>query len=65
MDDFLRAICCYIICLFIVNACWVGLEYILEGSVHSSQVDGYVAVILSGFVANKYMDIVDKVKRGK
>lgn len=63
MDDFLKAICCYIICLLIVTACWVGLEHILEGVVHTSKVDGYVAVVLSGFIANKYMDIVDKFKR--
>ena len=65
MCEELRAIFCYLICLLIVSACWVGLEYILEGAVHSSEVDGYVAVILSGFIANKYMDIVDRFKRGK
>ena len=65
MCEELRAIFCYLICLLIVSACWVGLEYILEGAVHSSEVDGYVAVILSGFIANKYTDIVDRFKRGK
>lgn len=63
MNEFLKAACCFLICLLIVSACWVGLEYILEGAVHNSEVDGYVAVILSGFIANKYMDIVDKIKR--
>lgn len=43
----------YIICLFLVTACWVGLEYILEGAVHSSDVDGYVAMILSAFITDK------------
>jgi hypothetical protein len=53
----------FLICLLIVSACWVGLEYILEGVVHNSDVDGYVAVVLSGFITDKYMDIVDKLRR--
>lgn len=63
MDDFVRVVFSFFISLFIVSACWVGLEYILEGAVHSSQVDSYVAVVLSGFIADKYMDIVDRFKR--
>lgn len=63
MDDFVRVIFCFFISLFIVSTCWVGLEYILEGAVHNSQVDGYVAVILSGFITNTYMNIVDKLRR--
>ena len=43
----------YVTCLIIVSACWVGLEYVLEGSVHSSDVDGIVAMILSWFITNK------------
>lgn len=65
MNEFLKAIWYFLICLLIVSACWVGFEYILEGVVHNSKVDGYVAVVLSGFIADKYMDIVDKFKRGK
>ena len=63
MNEFLRAAWCFLVCLLIVSACWVGLEYILEGVVHTSEVDGYVAVVLSGFITDKYMDIVDKFKR--
>lgn len=65
MDDFLKAICCYMICLFIVTTCWVGLEHILEGAVHTSKADGYVAIILSGFISNTYMDITDKIRRNR
>ena len=43
----------YVTFLIIVSACWVGLEYALEGSVHSSDVDGIVAMILSWFITNK------------
>ena len=62
MYEILKAIYCYLICLLIVSVCWTGLEYILEGAVHSSDVDGYVAIVLSGFIANKYIDIIDKFK---
>ena len=55
MYDFLRIFCCYIICLIVISACWVGLEYILEGAVHSSDVDGYVAMVLSGFITDKFI----------
>lgn len=45
----------YFICLFLVSACWVGLEHILEGSVHSSDVDGIVAFVLSYFITDKFI----------
>ena len=45
----------YIICLIIISACWVGFEYILEGVVHSSDVDGIVAIILSYFITDKFI----------
>ena len=63
MGEELRAFICYFICLLIVSACWVGLEYVLEGAVHSSKVDGYVAMVLSGFITNTYIDITNKFKR--
>ena len=55
MSNFLKAACCFLICLLIVSACWVGLEYILEGMVHTSEVDGYVAIVLSGIITDKFM----------
>lgn len=45
----------YFICLLLVSACWVGLEYILEGSVHNSDVDGIVAFVLSYFITDKFI----------
>ena len=50
----MKKIVYYFICLFLVSACWVGLEYILEGSVHSSDVDGAIAVVLSYFITDKF-----------
>lgn len=55
MGKILKVICCYLACLLIVSSCWVGLEYILEGVVHTSAVDGYVAMVLSGFIVEKYI----------
>lgn len=55
MNKFLRAAYYFLICLIIVSACWVGLEYILEGAVHTSEVDGYVAIVLSGIITDKLM----------
>ena len=43
----------YIACLLCVTACWVGLEYICEGVVHSSDIDGIVAIVLSFFITDK------------
>ena len=54
-EDLFRAkIINYFICLILVSACWVGLEYILERAVHSSDVDGIVAVVLSYFITDKF-----------
>lgn len=45
----------YFICLFLVSACWVGLEYLLDGAVHNSDVDGIVAFVLSYFITDKFI----------
>lgn len=45
----------YIVCLLCVSACWVGLEYILEGSVHTSDVDSIIAIVLSAFITDKFI----------
>lgn len=55
MDRIIKIFCCYIICLIIVSVCWVGLEYILEGVVHSSDVDGMITMILSWFITDKFI----------
>ena len=50
----MKKIIYYFICLILVSACWVGLEYVLEGAVRSSDVDGIVAIVLSYFIADKF-----------
>lgn len=51
----IKFFCYYVANLITVCACWVGLEYILEGVVHSSDVDGIVAIILSYFITDKFI----------
>lgn len=53
MQYLVKFIVFYILCLACVTACWVGLEYILEGEVHSSDVDGIVAIVLSYFITDE------------
>lgn len=40
----------YLGVLFLVTLCWVGAECIFESCVHSSDVDGAVAGILSYYI---------------
>lgn len=56
MDETIKFICCYFICLLFVSVCWIGLEYVFEGCVHISGVDGFVAAILGWFVADRMCD---------
>ena len=46
----------YIFVLIFITVCWVGLEYIFEGAVHTSDIDGVIAMILSYFVTDKYIE---------
>ena len=32
---------------FIISLCWVGAEYVFEGVVHTSSIDGYFACLLA------------------
>lgn len=56
MNETVKFICCYFICLLFVSVCWFGLEYVIEGYVRSSEVDGIVSAILGWFIADKLCD---------
>lgn len=58
VDKVLKWMYCYFVCLLVVSSCWVGLEYIVEGVVHGSNVDGFIAVVLSYFMTDKYIGVV-------
>ena len=55
MWNIIKYICFYFICLMFVNACWIGLEYTIDGAVHSSDVDSIIAIVLSYFITDKYI----------
>ena len=42
----------YAFILTILTLCWVGAEYVFEGTVHSSKVDGWIACLLSYYAAD-------------
>lgn len=44
----------------IVSLCWVGAEYVFEGAVHSSAVDGAVAALLAGAMLRYVMNYEKK-----
>ena len=53
MQKVMNRILCYVAVLLCVSSCWVGLEYTLEEAVHSSDVDGFIAIVLSYFITDK------------
>ena len=44
----------------LISLCWVGAEFVFEGVVHSSKVDGYFSGLLAYFVL-KDIDHLDKI----
>lgn len=44
---------------FIISLCWVGAEYVFEGTVHTSTVDGAIA----GLLAFEYMQGVEEFEK--
>ena len=40
----------YVVVYILADLCWVGAEYLFEGAVHSSKVDGYVMALLTCYI---------------
>ena len=40
----------YVVVYIVAGLCWVGAEYLFEGAVHSSKVDGYVMALLTCYI---------------
>lgn len=55
----------YVFVLIIVTLCWVGAECVIEGVVHTSKVDGYVASILSYQLTFELFRLDKRLGRGK
>lgn len=50
----------FFVVLYIVTLCWVGAEYLFEGVVHKSKVDGAIGVMLSCHIAKDIWRIDQK-----
>lgn len=51
MTQFFRQLTLFFIFLIVITYAWVGAEYVVEGVVHSSEVDGFIAIVLSSVLA--------------
>ena len=56
MNETVKFIYCYFVILLIVSVCWFGLEYVFEGCIRSSEIDGFVAAVFSWFITDKLCD---------
>lgn len=45
--------------LYLVTLCWIGAEWLFEGVVHSSKVDGFVAGTLAFYMVRD-IDHIDR-----
>lgn len=45
----------YIYVLLLVTVFWIGLEYVVDCSIHSSDADSIIAMILSYYITDKYL----------
>lgn len=45
----------YYYVLLIITVCWIGIEYVVDGVIHSSEADSIIAMVLSYFITNKYL----------
>jgi hypothetical protein len=53
MAEILDRIASYGWWLILITLCWIGAEWLCEGAVHTSKIDGCVAVILAQYVSSK------------
>lgn len=45
----------YIYVLLLVTVFWIGLEHVVDCSIHSSDADSIIAMILSYYITDKYL----------
>lgn len=49
----------YVVVFLLADLCWIGAEYLFEGAVHSSKVDGYVLALLTCYIV-KDLKLLEK-----
>ena len=59
INKIIKATFLYVLFLIIISSSWVGLEYVFEGAVHNSDVDGIIAYILTWLVTDKYCQRIE------
>lgn len=56
----------FIVVYIFADLCWIGAEYLFEGAVHSSKVDGYVLCLLAYCIVKDLNRLQNKlVERSK
>ena len=53
MVEILDRIASYGWWLILITLCWIGAEWMIEGVVHTSKVDGAVALVLAQYVSSR------------
>lgn len=53
----------YIGVFFLIDLVWVGAEYLFEGAVHTSKVDGFICGILSYHIVKDIMRLDREVSK--
>lgn len=53
----------YIGVFFLIDLVWVGAEYLIEGAVHTSKVDGYICALLSYHIVKDIMRLDREVSK--
>ena len=53
----------YIGVFFLIDLVWVGAEYLFEGAVHTSKVDGYICALLSYLIVKDIMRLDREVSK--
>ena len=51
----IRNIFRYIYVLLLITVFWIGVEYVVDGVIHSSDADSIIAMILSYYITDKYL----------
>lgn len=59
--DALMRVVMYIVVYFGIALCWVGAEYLFEGAVHSSEIDGLVLCYLTYYVVRDLLRLQDEL----
>lgn len=59
--DAMGQVAMFIVVYIFADLCWIGAEYLFEGAVHSSKVDGYVLALLSYCIVKDLNRLQDKL----